>query len=128
MYKQRLINIKVGIVGYDHNVIPFLTSATTDFDGFCYNKIKNALTYLNNGYQGGDGKANKKQKELDNYILEVKNIKDSIERLKTYVRNRKKKLSDLINDANTELSELNEAHKRIENYYIPETGAGGTRW
>lgn len=98
---------------YKNNVLPYLSSALSDYDGFCFNKIKNAYIYLDQSYKESNT-AEKLKKELKNeHQKAVQNIKEAIERLNNNVIARTEELEKLIAKYNNEIQELNRAYANV---------------
>lgn len=64
---------------YQEDVLPKLTSANDDFEGFVTNKMKNAQIYLNEGYNGD--KLDDLNAEMDDYLEELNSCNEDIEQL-----------------------------------------------
>ncbi len=100
--------------GYVNNVLPYLSSAISDYDGYTYNKIKNALRYFEENYQNSDT-ADKMKTTLIGYEKSTKSIKEAIQRLKQNVENRKKELENLMKDLQNQLSDVKAVYESVKN-------------
>ncbi len=62
---------------YQDDVLPKLTLANDDFEGFVTNKMKNAQIYLNEGYNGD--KLDDLNAEMDEYLEELTSCNEDIQ-------------------------------------------------
>lgn len=110
--------------GYQNNVMPYLTTICGDFDGFIINKMKNAKTSLDRGYEGD--KSKDIDQTLQGYLGRLTSCKEQVMNLKSAVELRKREVSIRKRDYENQLSDVRSVANNVDDAMWRQYSEPGT--